>query len=218
MATQEEWRRIAYERSEGLKGASMGTMDNAQGLATFRAQRAESAARHEAIRSSFETPRYTPPPVAPVTRPDGATGSGTGTGPLTGPGGGTVRLSFIDHVSIALDVTDAEDFWNLSDWMFGPLERRMPRRAGLWAMALGVLVALAVALSAGMTDGAILLFAASGAVAPLLAYAALRLSVSLVTFLAGLALILGFYGLILAAVVAAGAGLFLALRWVLSLV
>jgi hypothetical protein len=77
MATEEEWRRIGYQRWVGESGNnSMGTIHNQQGYSNYQAQRAaQSSFRNAGFTGTTYTPVYTPkvgksasgsPPTVPV--------------------------------------------------------------------------------------------------------------------------------------------------------
>jgi len=203
MTSQEEWRRIAYERSVGESGNnSMGTMANQQGYQNY-------LARQEAARVSWSppppvVPAWTPPPVTPSSPPAagpvGAVAPYAGTfGPASPPpkprelGPFERKIAALEDIA---DITDLEDFWCASDWLFKPVVRRVPRLL-VWAvLGVSAMASLAYGFLGGAVLGELAVWGVLGFLAPAAAYLALRVAVSTVTLAAIWALFLGFVGVI----------------------
>lgn len=217
MTSQEEWRQIAYQRWVGETGNnSMGTTWNNEGFQTYQARQAATDQFYRDVSRTLETPSWTPAPQArplapaapqlPDTRgasPGAAPSSHRSLGGNSGSSGFLDRLGSIFEI---LEVSDAEDFWCASDWLFEPIGKVVPR----WLVISICCVASALVTAAMLIDGqaglqASLLLGAAGFFAPLLGYVVLRLAVSAATLAVALAIVLAFFG---AAIAAAGVGVY----------
>ncbi|MEX3006939.1 hypothetical protein [Hoeflea sp. TYP-13] len=223
MATQEEWRQHRYQQDLGRDGISTGTMANAEALQTYHAEVARTNQMWKDTSALVQTHTPAPTPVTPIARPPqhstsnlGAVAGGNGSSFRIGATT-TRQLSPIERIlqpfSDALEISDLEDFWDVSGPLFGPLRKITPNWLVYTVCISSSLLFAALPLAQGQ-DGAIaiLLLGVVGFFAPVILYAAIRLLVSCAILALALTVVVAFYGLMLAA---AGATIF-GVFWVIA--
>ena len=228
MASEEEWRQIAYQRWVGETGNNtMGTTWNNEGYQTYQARQAATEQFYRDASRSLETPSWTPAqttssftPSAPQPRTTlGGTAPPVGTAPprtYGGTSGGSGFLGRLEPFFDVLDVSDAEDFWDASDWLLEPLERVTPRWLVISICSLAAVFAAVAMFNDGAEVVASLLAGAACFFAPILGYIVLRLAVSTATLAVVLAVALALFGAALTTVGAGAYGIYLVAQAILA--